>query len=76
MSNAPNLQKYLDLEQKGSIMAEYIWIDSDLAVRSKVRTLPYKEGGYVASELPQWNFDGQSHPISLYPLFSLWTKLD
>lgn len=80
ISNAPNLQKYLDLGQKGSIMAEYIWIDSDLAVRSKVRTLPYKEGGYFASELPQWNFDGSStgqapgedsdvylRPVAVYP---------
>lgn len=51
-SNAPILQKYLALDQKGSIMAEYIWIDSELQVRSKVRTLPAKEGGYVPDELP------------------------
>ncbi|KAK1758591.1 putative glutamine synthetase [Echria macrotheca] len=60
ISNAANLQKYLSLDQKGSIMAEYIWIDSELQVRSKVRTLKAKEGGYSPSDLPIWNFDGSS----------------
>lgn len=31
------LQKYLRLDQKGSIMVEYIWIDSEGGVRSKSR---------------------------------------
>ena len=40
------------LSQKGRIMAEYVWIDSELDVRSKVRTLEYKEGGYTPEDLP------------------------
>lgn len=55
-SNAANLQKYLALDQKGNIMAEYIWIDSELQVRSKVRTLKAKEGGYTPDELPVVRF--------------------
>ena len=42
----------MKLSQKGCIMAEYIWIDSELDVRSKVRTLKYKEGGYTPEDLP------------------------
>lgn len=31
------LMKYMKLDQKGSIMAEYIWIDAQGSVRSKSR---------------------------------------
>lgn len=31
------LEKYLKLDQKGSIMAEYIWIDGSNGVRSKTK---------------------------------------
>ena len=31
------VQKYAKLDQKGNVMAEYIWIDSDGGVRSKSR---------------------------------------
>ena len=46
--------------QKGKIMAEYIWIDSEGGVRSKSRTLSAKSGGYKPDDLPVWNFDGSS----------------
>lgn len=47
-----------DIDQRGRIIAEYIWIDGDLGMRSKTRTLP----GKVTSldELPEWNYDGSS----------------
>ncbi|EJT76293.1 glutamine synthetase [Gaeumannomyces tritici R3-111a-1] len=53
-----NLQKYLRLDQKGSIIAEYVWIDSEGGVRSKSRTL--KDDKYEPKDLPTWNFDGSS----------------
>jgi hypothetical protein len=34
---AAQLQKYLDLPQKGSIIAEYIWIDASGGTRSKCK---------------------------------------
>ncbi|CBY00405.1 hypothetical protein LEMA_P015350.1 [Plenodomus lingam JN3] len=35
VSNATNLKKYLDLPQKGKVMAEYVWIDGSNGIRSK-----------------------------------------
>jgi len=57
-SRTEYLNKYLKLDQKGSIIAEYIWVDSDGGVRSKSRTL--KEQDYTPDDLPTWNFDGSS----------------
>ncbi|KUI57259.1 Glutamine synthetase [Cytospora mali] len=57
-SNASVIAKYAALDQKGSIMVEYIWVDSEGGVRSKSRTLPEKE--YTPKDLPVWNFDGSS----------------
>ena len=47
-----------NLDQKGKIIAEYIWLDGSLAMRGKARTL----NGPVNSvaDLPEWNFDGSS----------------
>ncbi|KAH6652045.1 glutamine synthetase [Truncatella angustata] len=59
-SNQAILQKYMALDQKGQIMAEYIWIDAEGNTRSKSRTLPAQEGGYEPKDLPVWNFDGSS----------------
>ncbi|KAF4943065.1 hypothetical protein F66182_18867, partial [Fusarium sp. NRRL 66182] len=47
VSNTENLLKYLSLDQKGKVMAEYIWIDAEGGVRSKtkVRVTPIIAGG-------------------------------
>jgi len=58
VSNYTNLAKYMALDQRGSIMAEYVWIDGEGGIRSKSRTLP-KEVKSL-DELPEWNFDGSS----------------
>jgi glutamine synthetase len=77
-SNGPVSQKYLTLPQKGSIIAEYVWIDASGGVRSKCKTLP--KAISKVSELPVWNFDGSSteqapgsnsdvylKPVAFYP---------
>jgi len=57
-SIATTLAKYLDLEQKGFIQAEYVWIDGFNDLRSKTKTLNFVPKN--VSELPEWNFDGSS----------------
>ncbi|EFY98486.1 hypothetical protein MHUMG1_01968 [Metarhizium humberi] len=57
-SRTETLNKYLKLDQKGSIMAEYVWVDANGETRSKSRTLDEKE--YKPEDLPVWNFDGSS----------------
>lgn len=57
-SNTVTLDKYLKLDQKGQIMAEYVWVDAKGETRSKSRTLDEKE--YKPADLPTWNFDGSS----------------
>ena len=52
------LQKYLDLPQRGKVLAEYIWIDADGGMRSKTKTLDKKPSS--VEDLPEWNFDGSS----------------
>jgi len=58
ISNTANLQKYLSLDQKGKVIAEYVWIDSTGGTRSKSRTLPKLPES--VKDLPEWNFDGSS----------------
>jgi len=48
-----------NLDQKGRIIAEYIWIDGSATMRAKCRTLETEKVNNV-SELPEWNFDGSS----------------
>ncbi|KAJ1326693.1 glutamine synthetase [Microdochium nivale] len=61
VSYTENLMKYMKLDQKGSAMAEYVWIDANGGVRSKSRTLTkIPEEGFKAEDLPVWNFDGSS----------------
>jgi len=72
------LLKYGRLDQKGSVMAEYVWIDGSNGVRSKTKTL--KKAPSSVKELPEWNFDGSStgqapgensdvylRPVAIYP---------
>lgn len=76
--NTPTLQKYLTLDQRGKILAEYIWIDGSGSIRSKGRTLNKKISS--VDDLPEWNFDGSStnqapghdsdvylRPVAYYP---------
>lgn len=78
VENTALLNKYINLPQNGSIIAEYIWIDSFGAMRSKARTLSKKITS--VDQLPQWNFDGSStgqapgdnsdvllQPVAFYP---------
>ncbi|MCJ1282759.1 glutamate--ammonia ligase [Xylographa opegraphella] len=58
VSNYSNLEKYMNLPQKGKIMAEYVWIDGSNGVRSKSKTLSKPVSS--PDELPEWNFDGSS----------------
>jgi glutamine synthetase len=78
LSNTANLEKYLKLDQRGVVIAEYVWIDGSNGVRSKCKTLPKKPSGL--KDLPEWNFDGSStgqapgdnsdvylRPVAYYP---------
>ncbi|CAN8103605.1 unnamed protein product [Discula destructiva] len=80
ISMANNLAPFLSLDQKGKIMAEYVWIDAEGGTRSKSRTLDAKPEGYKPADLPTWNFDGSStgqapgensdvylKPVAVYP---------
>lgn len=37
VSNASNLAKYMSLDQKGKVLAEYIWIDGSNGLRNKTK---------------------------------------
>ncbi|PLB50332.1 glutamine synthetase [Aspergillus steynii IBT 23096] len=58
ISNTENLMKYMALDQRGAVQAEYIWIDSVGGCRSKTKTL--SKPAKSVDELPEWNFDGSS----------------
>ena len=47
------------LDQKGSSVAEYVWIDgSGLQLRSKAKTVT--KAVTCLADLPDWNYDGSS----------------
>jgi len=48
-----------NLDQSGSIIAEYVWIDgSGITLRSKSRTITHKIQSL--KDIPEWNYDGSS----------------
>ena len=71
-------QKYLELNQRGAVIATYVWIDgTGEGLRSKSRTVDGKPKSF--SDLSRWLFDGSStgqavgknsdvflHPVAMY----------
>jgi glutamine synthetase len=62
-SELANCQVYASLDQKGKIMAEYVWIGGavttgGLDLRSKTKTLNIIPSS--VDDLPEWNYDGSS----------------
>jgi len=58
MEKKSNAMDLSGLDQKGRIIAEYIWLDGSLAMRGKARTLNKRP--QTVADLPEWNFDGSS----------------
>jgi len=47
------------MDQRGSIVAEYMWIDgTGITIRAKARTLTKKVNSL--EDIPWWNYDGSS----------------
>ncbi|KAI9020950.1 hypothetical protein CLU79DRAFT_754485 [Phycomyces nitens] len=58
LSNNAILQKYLELDQKGQVQVEYVWIDGFNQLRSKTKTVDKIPKS--AACLSEWNYDGSS----------------
>ena len=56
--NQSYLSSYRDLDQRGKVLATYMWTDTTgEGVRGKTKTLDKTAS---VDELPIWNFDGSS----------------
>ena len=68
-----------NLPQGGKVIAEYIWIDGTMGLRSKCKTITTGKVTQL-SQLPEWNYDGSStyqavtenseiilKPVAFYP---------
>lgn len=53
------MESLRNLDQKGRVIAEYIWIDGSATLRAKCRTIEKAEITKL-EDLPEWNFDGSS----------------
>lgn len=62
ISRSEIVNNYTTLDQKGIVIAEYVWIDAEGNNRSKTRTLEPRDDGkqWDVDTLPIWNFDGSS----------------
>lgn len=52
-------EKFID----NKILLEYVWIDSNDNLRSKIKIIPYIKNNFVninITDVPEWNFDGSS----------------
>lgn len=49
-----------DLNQGNNVIAEYVWIDGAMGVRSKAKTIAGVSKITSLDQLPEWNFDGSS----------------
>ena len=72
------LNKYMDLDSNGLVMAQYVWIDgTGEHLRCKTRTLEREP--VLLTDVPVWNFDGSStgqatgknsdtylHPVAIF----------
>jgi glutamine synthetase len=56
------LKKYLDLPQKGKVMAEYVWIDGSNGLRSKSKVSLFQ-----LSDLPTRRFAAFATPAEVDP---------
>lgn len=57
--NQSILDRYMDLDTRGMIQLNYVWIDgSGETLRSKTRTVDWDP--QTVDQLPIWNFDGSS----------------
>ena len=46
--------------QNNTIIAEYVWLDGFMGLRSKARTLSINYEANLLEQLPEWNYDGSS----------------
>lgn len=54
LSNTQTLEKYMKLDQKGKVLAEYVWIDGSNGMRNKTKVSPlyYSQTRRHAQQFP------------------------